>query len=43
MPEIAWDIQTKVRDTVKELTGLSLHEINIHVQGVRKKKNEEEK
>ena len=34
IPEVAWNIQEKVKEAVEAMTGLSVVEVNIHVQGV---------
>lgn len=34
IPEVAWNIQEKVKEAVETMTGLSVVEVNIHVQGV---------
>ena len=34
IPEVSWEIQEKVKDAVESMTGLSVVEVNIHVQGV---------
>lgn len=34
IPEVAWDIQDKVKTAVQTMTGLDVVEVNIHVQGV---------
>lgn len=34
IPEVAWDIQDKVKNAVQTMTGLNVVEVNIHVQGV---------
>jgi uncharacterized alkaline shock family protein YloU len=34
IPEIAWNIQENVKKAVETMTGLSVVEVNIHVQGV---------
>lgn len=34
IPEVAWNIQEKVKDAVESMTGLRVVEVNIHVQGV---------
>lgn len=34
IPEVAWTIQEKVKQAVEEMTGLSVVEVNIHIQGV---------
>ena len=47
IPDVAWNIQEKVKKAVETMTGLSVVEVNIHVQGVniekehRKENNEE--
>lgn len=34
IPDIAWEIQEKVKKSVETMTGLDVIEVNIHVQGV---------
>ena len=34
IPEAAWTIQERVKNAVEDMTGLSVVEVNIHVQGV---------
>ncbi|PYG86817.1 putative alkaline shock family protein YloU [Ruminiclostridium sufflavum DSM 19573] len=34
IPEVAWNIQEKVKIAVQTMTGLNVIEVNIHVQGV---------
>lgn len=34
IPDIAWEIQNKVKTAVENMTGLKVLEVNIHVQGV---------
>lgn len=34
VPEVAWNIQESVKKAVETMTGLSVIEVNIHVQGV---------
>lgn len=34
IPEVAWNIQEKVKTAVQTMTGLNVIEVNIHVQGV---------
>ena len=34
IPDVAWEIQEKVKKSVETMTGLSVNEVNIHVQGV---------
>ena len=35
IPDVAFEIQNRVRKAVKEMTGLEVLEVNVHVQGVR--------
>ena len=35
IPDIAFDIQNRVRKSVKEMTGLDVIAVNVHVQGVK--------
>ncbi len=34
IPEVAWEIQEKVKKSVETMTGLSVIKVNIHIQGV---------
>lgn len=34
IPEVAWEIQGKVKKSVELMTGLEVKEVNIHIQGV---------
>lgn len=34
IPDIAWEIQNRVKTSVENMTGLKVKEVNIHVQGV---------
>ncbi|MCX7747500.1 MAG: Asp23/Gls24 family envelope stress response protein [Clostridia bacterium] len=34
IPDVAWDIQERVKKSVETMTGLNVIEVNIHVQGV---------
>ncbi len=34
IPEVAWNIQEKVKSSVENMTGLTVTEVNIHVQGI---------
>lgn len=36
IPELAFDIQTKVKKSVEAMTGLKVKEVNVHVQGLKK-------
>ena len=44
IPEIAFEIQTKVKKAVETMTGLKVREVNVNVQGVHAitEKNTEE-
>ena len=35
IPDVAFEIQNRVKKSVKEMTGLEVLEVNVHVQGVR--------
>ena len=47
IPEVAFEIQKRVKKSVENMTGLEVEEVNVHVQGVstsqEKKKQEVEK
>ncbi len=46
IPEVAFEIQTRVKKAVENMTGLKVLEVNVHVQGVHaisEKENNEEK
>lgn len=34
IPDIAWEIQDKVKTTIQTMTSLNVVEVNIHIQGV---------
>lgn len=34
IPDIAFEIQTRVKKAVESMTGLNVEEVNVHVQGV---------
>ncbi len=38
IPDVAWTIQEKVKQTVEDMTGLNVVEVNIHIQGVNLEK-----
>ncbi len=42
IPDVAWDIQEKVKKTVEDMTGLHVSYVNIHVQGVQFPQKEDE-
>ncbi|MDD4495405.1 MAG: Asp23/Gls24 family envelope stress response protein [Eubacteriales bacterium] len=39
IPEVAWEIQEKVKKSVELMTGLEVKEVNIHIQGVNIEKD----
>lgn len=47
IPEVAWNIQNSVKKAVETMTGLTVQEVNIHVQGINlareSKKNSSQK
>lgn len=40
IPDIAWEIQNKVKTVVENMTGLKVVDINIHVQGLNLAKDD---
>lgn len=42
IPDVAFDIQNKVKQIVENMTGLKVNEVNVHVQGVNVEKTKEE-
>ena len=36
IPEVAWDVQHKVKDEVEQMTDMVISAVNVHVQGVAK-------
>ena len=43
IPDVAYEIQTKVKKAVETMTGLKVVEVNVHVQGVNITTNSENK
>jgi len=39
IPDVAWEIQERVKKSVETMTGLKVIEVNIHVQGVNIEKD----
>lgn len=35
IPDIAWDIQTRIKEALKKKLGIDINEIDIHVQGIQ--------
>ena len=40
IPDVAFEIQNRVKKSVENMTGLKVSEVNVHVQGVRTEKEE---
>lgn len=34
IPDVAWEVQEKVKKNIESMTGLNVIEVNIHIQGV---------
>jgi len=45
IPDVAYEIQNKVKNSIENMTGLKIEEVNVHIQGVNTEvnKNEENK
>ena len=43
IPDVAFEIQNKVKKSVESMTGLKVEEVNVHVQGVNTESLTEEK
>ena len=43
IPDVAWEIQNRVKSAVEDMTGLKVTEVNIQVQGVNLPKQEKNK
>ena len=43
IPDVAFDIQNRVKNAVEGMTGLKVTAVNVHVQGVNTEAREEEK
>ncbi|SCG83311.1 putative protein yqhY [Proteiniborus sp. DW1] len=42
IPEVAWEVQESVKNTVETMTGLNVVEVNINIQGVNIEKEHKE-
>ena len=40
IPDVAWEVQEKVKEVVEHMTGLIVTEVNINVQGIKISKQE---
>ena len=43
IPDVAWEVQNRVKSAVEDMTGLKVLEVNIQVQGVNLPKAEKDK
>ena len=43
IPDVAFEIQNRVKKAVENMTGLAVEEVNVHVQGVDTNVKKEEK
>ena len=43
IPDVAFEIQNRVKKAVESMTGLNVEEVNVHVQGVNTDRAKEEK
>jgi len=43
IPEVAWNVQESVKNSIETMTGLKVVEVNIHIQGVRMEKESDKK
>lgn len=43
IPELSWEIQENVKNSVETMTGLDVQKVNIHIEGVSFEKEKEEK
>ena len=43
IPDVAYEIQTRIKKSVETMTDLKVLEVNVHVQGVHRKSDKEEK
>ena len=42
IPDVAFEIQNRVKKSVENMTGLKVAEVNVHVQGVKTERDEKE-
>jgi uncharacterized alkaline shock family protein YloU len=40
IPDVAWEVQDKVKKAIETMTGLSVVDVNIHIQGVHMEKEQ---
>ena len=41
IPELAWNVQEKVKESVEAMTGLAVTAVNIHIEGINFEKEDE--
>lgn len=41
IPELAWNVQERVKESVEAMTGLSVTAVNIHIEGINFEKEDE--
>ncbi|MBQ1528692.1 MAG: Asp23/Gls24 family envelope stress response protein [Firmicutes bacterium] len=41
IPEVAWNVQHSVRDEVELMADMAISAVNVHVQGVKKEKDDQ--
>ena len=42
IPDVAFEIQNRVKKSVENMTGLKVSEVNVHVQGVKTEKDDDD-
>ena len=42
IPDVAYEIQNKVKNSIENMTGLKIEEVNVHIQGVNTEMNKNE-
>ena len=42
IPDVAYEIQNKVKKAIENMTGLTIEEVNVHIQGVNTETNKNE-
>ncbi|MFZ2330334.1 MAG: Asp23/Gls24 family envelope stress response protein [Atribacterota bacterium] len=35
IPDLTWEVQAKIKEKIKEITGLDIEQINVHIQSIR--------
>ncbi len=34
IPDLTWEVQSRVKEKIKEVTGIDIEQINVHIQGI---------